>query len=78
MGDVSLGSYLEQTGLELEDVYAGNHSWTEMRRQAGIADENPEGPRENDLLRAVGRMLHVDDDERITTYGSFLASKCST
>ncbi len=73
LGDVSLGSYLEQTGLELEDVYAGNHNWTEMRRQAGIAGE-PEGPRESDLLRAVGRMLHVDDDERITTYGSFLAS----
>ena len=34
-GDVSLGAYLESSGLDLEDVYAGGHSWSEMRREAG-------------------------------------------
>ena len=39
LGDVSLGEYLESSGLELEDVYAGGHSWTEMRREVGLATE---------------------------------------
>lgn len=35
-GDVSLAEYLEQTGLELDDVYAGNRGWSELRRAAGL------------------------------------------
>jgi Domain of unknown function (DUF3427) len=71
LGDVGLGEYLESTGLELEDVYAGNHSWSEMRREAGLATA-PAGPDETALLRAVGRLLHVDDDERLDTYPRLL------
>ena len=67
LGDVSLAEYLEHTGLELEDVYAGNHSWTELRRSAGLATE-PAGSDEVSILRAVGRLLHVDDDERVAAY----------
>jgi len=73
LGDVSLSEYLAHTGLELEDVYAGNHSWSEMRRAAGFRVAPP-GPHEAALLRAVGRLLHVDDDDRIDAYASFLAS----
>ncbi len=71
LGDVNLGEYLESSGLELEDIYAGGHSWTEMRREVGLATGRP-GPAENQLLRAVGRMLHVDDDERLETYPRLL------
>ena len=67
LGDVSLAEYLEHTGLELEDVYAGNHSWTELRRSAGLSTE-PAGSDEVSILRAVGRLLHVDDDERVAAY----------
>jgi DNA or RNA helicases of superfamily II len=73
LGDVNLATYLEETELELADVYAGGHSWSEIRRTAGLPTE-PEGPREVPLLRAVGRLLHVDDDERIDAYRAFLAS----
>ena len=38
-------TYLEETGLDLEDVYAGGHSWSEMRRAAGLPLRLP-GPRE--------------------------------
>jgi hypothetical protein len=72
LGDVTLGEYLEATGLELEDVYAGNHSWTELRREIGLATAPP-GLDESALFRAVGRMLHVDDDERLDGYSQFLA-----
>lgn len=71
LGDVGLDEYLESSGLELEDVYAGNHSWTEMRREAGL-DTAPAGPAEAPLLRAVGRLLHVDDDERLEVYERLL------
>jgi superfamily II DNA or RNA helicase len=67
LGDIGLGEYLERSGLELEDVYAGGHSWSEMRRAVGLATA-PAGPSETPLLRAIGRLLHVDDDERLEAY----------
>ena len=73
LGDVSLAEYLEQTGLDLEDIYAGNHSWTEMRRAAQLPTVVP-GPEEAKLLRAIGRLCHVDDDERIAVYRSLVAA----
>ena len=30
------GRYLEETGQELEDVYAGNKSWSDLRADAGL------------------------------------------
>ncbi|HEX7309916.1 MAG TPA: DUF3427 domain-containing protein [Gaiellaceae bacterium] len=67
LGDVTLGTYLEETGLDLEDIYVGGHSWSEMRREVGLSTA-PAGPVEPALLRAVGRLLHVDDDERLDQY----------
>jgi superfamily II DNA or RNA helicase/HKD family nuclease len=71
LGDVSLAKYLDETGLELEDVYANNHSWSELRREVGLLTA-PAGPQEVPLLRAVGRLLHVDDRERLNAYRSFV------
>ena len=71
LGDVGLGEYLESSGLELEDIYSGGHSWSEMRREAGLATA-PAGISEAVLLRAVGRLLHVDDDERLEAYPRLL------
>ncbi len=66
-GDVGLGRFLEESGLDVEDVYAGGHSWSTLRRAAGLPAA-PAGPAEDALLRAVGRMLHVDDGARIAAY----------
>ena len=71
LGDVSLATYLEETGLELEDVYANNRSWSELRREVGLPTAPP-GPEEAALLRAVGRMLHADDQERLDAYRSLI------
>jgi superfamily II DNA or RNA helicase/HKD family nuclease len=73
LGDVGLARYLDETGLDLDDIYTGNHSWTEMRRVAGLPTQLA-GPDEAVLLRAVGRLAHVDDEERITAYRSFAAT----
>ena len=70
LGDVSLQEYLEHTGLDIEDVYASGRSWSEMRRAAALPAA-PAGPQELPLLRAIGRLRHVDDQERLAAYRSF-------
>jgi hypothetical protein len=65
--DVSLATFLAESGLEPVDIYAGNRSWTELRQAAGLSVA-PAGPKEKTLLRGCGRMLHVDDLRRIGAY----------
>jgi superfamily II DNA or RNA helicase len=72
LGDVPLRTYLDETGLDLGDLYMSNRSWSELRRAAGVTTQ-PEGPAESQFLRAVGRLLHVDDAERIDAYCSYLS-----
>lgn len=74
VGDVSLSEFLDATGLELDDVYAGNNSWTDLRRRAGfLAQPATPLPNEAEWLRAVGRLLHVDDHERLAAYAALLS-----
>lgn len=68
---VSLSAFLAETGLEPEEIYAGDRSWTELRRAAGLPVEHA-GPLEKQLLRGCGRMLHVDDRHRIDGYRRIL------
>ena len=65
--DVSIAAFLNETGLDLEDIYTSSKSWTELQRDAGLSTLEP-GPNEEPLLRAVGRLLHVDDPDRLATY----------
>lgn len=74
IGEVTLGEYLNATGLELEDVYAGSHSWSDLRKRAGL-DTAKAGEHEPTLRRACGRLLHVDDPERIELWGRWLKGK---
>jgi superfamily II DNA or RNA helicase/HKD family nuclease len=70
-GDVTLKQYLDATGLELEDVYAGNYAWSDLRERARLATA-PIGEHEKVLRRACGRLLHVDDPERLTAWRRWL------
>ena len=70
----SLARYLEETGQELEDVYAGKKSWSDLCAAAGLIHE-PLGPQEMTLRRACGRLLHVDDMLRINVYRGFLENR---
>lgn len=60
---VTLADYLDETGLDLTDVYNGSHSWSDLCQAAGLATL-PAGVHEADLRRAVGRLLHFDDEQR--------------
>lgn len=73
LGDVSLATYLEETGLELDDVYQGKHTWSELRRDAGI-DRIASSPDEDRLGRGLGRLLHLDDLERIDSFAAILGA----
>lgn len=74
--DVTLSMYLDETGRDLEDVYAGTSSWSDLREAAGLSIA-PQGPKEEVLRRAIGRLLHVDDPERISAYRRFLSDDSS-
>lgn len=69
---VSLGDYLRETELEVEDVYQGSKSWSDMRADAGL-NVMPRGPHEAALRRACGRLLHLDDPLRLGVYKRFVS-----
>ena len=73
LGDVGLGRFLAESGLDLEDVYGGGRSWSRMRQEAGLPVPGP-GPSDEALLRAVGRLAHVDDPLRIETWQRWLSA----
>ena len=71
--ETGLRDLMEAAGAELEDIYArpgSGHCFTELRRRAGFEH----GAVEDTLLKAVGRLLHVDDHERIRTWREILAA----
>ena len=66
--DVTLSQYLEESGLDLPDVYDDkNRGWSDLCEAAGVPTAPP-GQHEVPLRKALGRLLHIDDDERIATY----------
>ena len=68
LGDVGLATFLKETGLEPEDLYRSRKGgWTELRRAAGW-EHLPPGIHDDQLAAAMGRLLHVDDLERLRAY----------
>lgn len=73
--DAALGRFLRETGRELEDVYARpseRASFTALRREAGF-ESSPQSEHEPELSKAFGRLLHVDDAERLDTWREWLS-----
>ncbi len=71
LGDVVLQTFLRDGGYELDDVYDGRGSWSDLRRRAGFETVEPD---EDDVVieRAFGRMLHLDDHERLDAFAAML------
>ncbi|MCW2899285.1 MAG: type restriction protein res subunit [Streptosporangiaceae bacterium] len=66
----TMAEFLDEAGIEIEDLYRGNgHSWLDLKRAAGW-DSDPAGPDDDALGAALGRMLHVDDPERLRFFQS--------
>jgi hypothetical protein len=71
-GEISLRDYLRLSGLDLDDVYGTNRSWSDLCAAAGIAVQHA-GTQEEILRRACGRLMHVDDAERLDVWRGWLA-----
>lgn len=72
VGPVDIKTFLDETGRSLGDLYQAG-GWTSLRRLAGV-ERSPEGPDEEPLQRAIGRMRHIRDFERIECYTAWLKS----
>ncbi|GAA2460174.1 hypothetical protein GCM10010191_95710 [Actinomadura vinacea] len=68
LGDVGLRDFLGETGRELEDLYEGGRGgWVRLRREAGYERRPVDDVQEDGkLAKAIGRMLHIDDPERLS------------
>lgn len=69
--ETSLAEFLRDSVLELDDVYTGKRSWSDLREAAGL-NIGAAGPEEDVLRRACGRLLHVDDSDRLGTWRRWL------
>lgn len=73
MGDVSLARFLTETGMDVEDMYrSGKGGWTGLRREAAL-ESRPAGSFDRQLAAAIGRMLYVDDTERLDAWREAIA-----
>ena len=67
---ITLGEFLAESGLELDDVYDGRRSWSDLREAAGLQSA-ARGDDEH-IQRAVGRLLHIDDPKRLAKWREWL------
>jgi hypothetical protein len=73
LGDVPLDMFLRETGWELEDLYRRRGGWTALRRTAGLVPSDTIDPAMDKTIGlAFGRMLHIDDNERMEFIASTL------
>jgi superfamily II DNA or RNA helicase/HKD family nuclease len=72
MGDCDLGTFLEEAGAEVADVLKPGRSWTRLRREAGLPTRRG-GSLEQQLLKRVRAVAHVDDPDRHRAYLRLLA-----
>ena len=64
----TLGEFLRDAGLEPEDLYkTPGWTWSRLRREAGLQTAE-EGPDEAQIARALPRLLHLDDPDRLALY----------
>ena len=69
--ETRLGDFMRDAGVELDEVYArpgSGQCFTELRRRAGFEQSTAE----DSLLKAIGRLIHVDDRERIEAWREIL------
>lgn len=65
--EASLATFLRETGIDRYDLYRNGRCFSDLRRAAGFKVA-PHGPDEDRLARALGRLLHVDDPDRLRFY----------
>lgn len=70
--DPSLAAFLTESSLDLPDIYGAGRCWSDLREAAGLPVA-PAGPAETTLRKALSRLLHVTDSERLDVW-TFVAT----
>ena len=71
--EARLGHFMRDAGAELDEIYArpgSGQCFTELRRRAGF----DQGVVDDALLKVIGRLIHVDDRERIEAWRDILVA----
>jgi superfamily II DNA or RNA helicase/HKD family nuclease len=69
----TLLEFLDRRDHRLEDVYRGERNWTQLRRDANHSAPPPvDRELEQRSLRALGRLTHIEDPERVDFYRELL------
>jgi hypothetical protein len=69
---ITLQRFLDETGLEPEDIFTGRKTFSHLREDAGLS-VRPAGPHEELLRQACARLLHINDFLRIDSYRRWLS-----
>jgi Domain of unknown function (DUF3427) len=73
---ICLADYLAKHDHRLEDIYKSDRSWTQLKRDAGHSTSGASDAEfERKTLRALSRLTHVDDPERVNFYGSIVSQQ---
>ena len=70
--DVTLAEFLGEAGVAVDELYRNTDwTWTRLRREVGLPTASS-GPREDQLSKALSRLLHVDDRSRLAFFRGVL------
>jgi superfamily II DNA or RNA helicase/HKD family nuclease len=72
LGDVPLAAFVERAEVDLDELYRAGRGFTDLRRAAGF-ERREAGPLEGTFQRAFARLLHVDDEDRLLAWQTWLA-----
>ncbi len=70
-GDISLREFLLHADIDLPDLYRQNRCFTTYRHRAGLREGDAP---DNAITRAMTRVLHIDDADRLDTFRNWLAA----
>ncbi len=73
--EARLTDFLRDAHIEIEELYAkpgSGHSFTNLRRRAGFADQANLPYLGDAIYRTIGRLIHVDDPERLNRWRQIL------
>lgn len=70
---ISLKSFLRDNELEMSDIYSNNRSWTSYKRDINLPVAAA-GPREDELNRRMGSILHVNDPNALAAWTTVLTT----
>ncbi len=79
-GETRLSEFIKETNYDLMEIYSKptqRHSFTELRQSAGFVEERSILDGHAKLLRSIGRVIHVDDLERLDLWKRILDAESS-